>query len=491
MGRLSIDKHEIHDECGVFGVYDERAEEIGRLAFLALNALQHRGQHAAGMAISTGDYIHPMTNSGRVTKVFGEQGEYIDGLPQGMIVNAHVRYGTVEVRDEAAAAQPVCLTGERGENGHSERVRLTLGQNGHVINTSELAELYGIIPGSYQTDSELIAQAVLNRCLDEGEDLTEALRGVANDTVGSFSFVVSDETRLIGLRDPKGIRPLLLGQTANGGWSLASEKGAFSSIGARLIRDVEPGEMIVIDGQGPEGLRSEIVFPADEIDPRLCIFEHVYLSDPDNELDGISVQLARERMGEMLARQRMPRGDLNNSLVIGVPSSGDPAAIGFARASGIDYGSGFKRSRYAGRSFIAAEDRAGKVRAKLSVISQAVEGKNLYVVDDSLVRGTTMGIIVDMLRDAGANEVHVRISSPPITHPCFYGVDISTHNELLAAHKSVQQIKSEIGADSLIYLSLGRLEKAIGSTAFCKACMDGDYPTGTPLSLRPQLSKQS
>jgi amidophosphoribosyltransferase len=341
-----------------------------------------------------------------------------------------------------------------------------------------------MLPGSVCTDSDVVAE-LLARSFPETENLASALQAVLPIVEGAFSFVLLSSERLFGVRDPHGFRPLCLGRLgpadAPEGWVLASETPALSIIGATFVREVAPGEMVVIDADGP---RSVEVPWLREVEPHLCIFEFAYIARPDSRLYGKEVHETRCRMGELLAAQAPADADM----VMGVPESGVPAAEGFARASGIPYGQGLVKNRYIGRSFIAPEQqaRADAVRRKLNPLRDAVAGKRLVVVDDSIVRGTTQRSVIRMLREAGAAEVHLRISSPPWRFPCYYGIDTPSHEELLATGRSVEEMAVELGADSLAFISIENLKQAIGADGgFCDACFSGDYPTPLPASATP------
>jgi amidophosphoribosyltransferase len=353
-----------------------------------------------------------------------------------------------------------------------------------------LAEKVGMLPGSIATDSDVVAE-LLARSFPETENLATALQAVLPIVEGAFSFVLMSSERLFGVRDPHGFRPLCLGRlgpaAAPEGWVLASETPALSVIGAEFVREVAPGEMVVIDEDGP---RSIDVPWLRDIEPRLCIFEFAYIARPDSRLYGREVHETRCRMGELLALQAPAEADM----VMGVPESGVPAAEGFARASGIPYGQGLVKNRYIGRSFIAPDqqERADAVRRKLNPLRDAITGKRLVVVDDSIVRGTTQRSVIKMLREAGAAEVHLRISSPPWRWPCFYGIDTPSHEELLATDHSVDEMAAVLGADSLAYISIQNLREAIGADGgFCDACFTGDYPTPVPAAATPVVLGRS
>jgi amidophosphoribosyltransferase len=378
-----------------------------------------------------------------------------------------------------------------------------LGHNGNLTNTAELAEVAGMLPGLVSSDSDLVAELLGQAFPPElpertraevGDDLEHALVKVLPSVEGAFSFVLLDADRLIGVRDPNGFRPLCLGRLEatdefEQGWVLASESPALDVIGATFIRELEPGEMVVIDGKE---VRSEQPFPEERLDPKLCIFEFVYFARPDSKLYGNEVHGARRRMGQLLATQAPVAADL----VMGVPDSGVPAAEGYALSSGIPYGQGLVKNRYIGRTFIAPTqaERANGVRRKLNPLRENITGKRLIVVDDSIVRGTTTRAMVTMLRESGATEVHLRISSPPFRWPCYYGIDTPDRNELLASIKTLDEIVEFLDVDSLEYLTLDHLVRAVDApgAGFCDACLTGNYPVPVQvpvkLSERPELS---
>ncbi len=472
---------EAKEACGVFGVYAP-GRSVAHLAFDGLFALQHRGQESAGMAVSDGDAITVMKDMGLVTTVFDER--KLSGL-RGHLAIGHTRYSTAGSSDWTNAQPAFRGVGRAG---------FGLAHNGNLTNTTSLAEQAGMLPGMVSSDSDLVAELLARQYppqLDQlppsggGDDLEDALVAVLPSVEGAFSFVLLDADRLIGVRDPNGFRPLCLGRLeATGefemGWVLASESPALDVIGATFIRELEPGEMVVIDGKE---VRSERPFPAERLDPRLCIFEFVYFARPDTTLYGNEVHGARRRMGQLLATQAPVAADL----VMGVPDSGVPAAEGYAVSSGIPYGQGLVKNRYIGRTFIAPTqaERASGVRRKLNPLRENIAGKRVIVVDDSIVRGTTTRAMVTMLREAGATEVHLRISSPPFKWPCFYGSDTPDRSELLAATRSTEEIAEFLDVDSLEYLTLDHLVTAVDApgAGFCDACLTGNYPVKVPVAF--------
>jgi amidophosphoribosyltransferase len=491
-----------HEACGVFGVHAREGVAVARLTYLGLFALQHRGQEAAGMAVSEGDTLTVVKDQGLVASVFDDR--TLAGLT-GHLAIGHCRYSTTGSSTWRNAQPAYRSVGEH---------MFALGHNGNLVNTEKLAADAGMLEGTVTSDSDLVAELIATelsidlaaeQLADLGAPVTPAAdddgphgrleRAVATVTPrleGAFSFVIMDEDRVIGVRDPHGFRPLCLGRldasdpaaAGHGGWVLASETPALDSVGATFVRELEPGEMVVID---EAGVRSLHPHGADAADPRLCLFEFVYFARPDSRLYGQSVHQARIRMGEQLAEQAPVDADM----VMGVPESGVPAAEGFARRSSIPLGQGLVKNRYIGRSFIAPsqEMRAEAVRMKLNPLRENIAGKRLVVVDDSIVRGTTQRQLVRMLREAGAREVHLRITSPPVAWSCFYGIDTGDREELIAAHLDVDGIREYLNLDTLAYLSLDRLVEATGAAGagFCDACFTGDYPVPVPVTLRKHV----
>jgi amidophosphoribosyltransferase len=481
---LVSSEHGGHDEydddtpkeaCGVFGVFAP-GQPVAHLTYLGLYALQHRGQESAGMAVSDGEGLTIVKEMGLVSNVFNDR--TLSTLT-GDLAIGHTRYSTTG-SSTWRNAQPVY----RG----IDHVEFALGHNGNLVNTEALAAEAGMLPGTVTSDTDLMAELLATALLDRpdveaGEAFEEALAEVLPRLRGAFSLVLADRERIIGVRDPNGFRPLCLGRL-DGGWVLASESPALDVIGAHFVRELEPGEVVIIDRTGWRSLRP---FDAKKVDPRLCLFEFIYFARPDSVLYGQSVHHARVRMGEALAEQAPVEADL----VMGVPESGIPAAEGYARASGIDFGHGLVKNRYIGRTFIAPTQamRSAAVRMKLNPLRDNIAGQRLVVVDDSIVRGTTTRSMVRMLRDAGAKEVHMRVSSPPYRWPCFYGMDTGTKGELLAANLTVDEIREYLDVDSLSYLALDRLLESTGAVGagFCSACLTGEYPIEIPVNLTKQV----
>jgi len=457
--------------CGIFGVYAP-GRKVAHLTYLGLYALQHRGQESAGMAVSNFEDVMVVKEMGLVSNVFDDRA--LTSLPGDMAIGQS-RYSTTG-HSEWRNAQPIY----RGVGD----LQFALGHNGNLVNTEELANDAGMLPGTVASDSDLVAELVAQELFGEStldkNPLLSALKTVLPKLKGAFCFSVMDQTQIIGVRDPNGFRPLSLGRLDDGGWVLASENPAFDVVGATFVRELDPGELVIIDEQGVTSLRP---FDEEVVDPKLCLFEFVYFARPDTRLYGQNVHQARVRMGAALAEQAPIEADL----VMGVPESGIPAAEGFAKQSGIPFGHGLVKNRYIGRTFIAPnqELRALGVRMKLNPLRENIEGKRLVVVDDSIVRGTTTKAMVAMLRQAGAKEVHLRISSPPYRWPCFYGMDTGSRSELLAANLTVEEIREYIGCDSITYLGLDALIEATGAVTagFCEACLTGDYPIDVPVNL--------
>ncbi|MDQ3991979.1 MAG: amidophosphoribosyltransferase [Actinomycetota bacterium] len=435
-------------------------EDVARLIYFGLFALQHRGQESAGMAVSDGHNILVYRDLGLVSQVFNEG---TLATLQGDLGIGHTRYSTTGSTTWENAQPSFKTDGGRG---------LAMGHNGNLVNTADLAERVGT-RGRATTDSDLVA-TLLSRRLGDG--LEEAAAAVLPTLEGAFSFVLMDERTLYGARDPHGVRPLSIGRLPSG-FCLASETAALDIVGATHVRDVEPGELVMIDDRGIRSRRF-----AESPRGALCVFEFVYLARADSRLYGRSVHEARRDMGRRLADESPVDADL----VIPVPDTGHSAAQGYAEVAGIPYGEGLMKNRYVHRTFIQPTQglRERGVRLKLNPLADTIRGKRLAVVDDSIVRGTTTRQIVQMLREAGATEVHMRITSPPVRWPCFYGIDMSTRQELVASDLAVSQIREFVGADSLAYLSLPALVAATGAPggAFCRACFDGEYPIPVPES---------
>ncbi len=453
------------EECGVVGVYAPGGD-ASRVAFFALFALQHRGQESAGIATSDGDSIKVHTDMGLVTQIFREEELY--PLTGNMAIG-HTRYSTTGSSQECNA-QPLVVQGVHGE--------LALGHNGNVVNAVDLKQQLRDQWGcnfTSTTDSEVIAYLLANA---PGETWEERAQHCQRILKGAFSVVALTHDTLIGMRDPLGVRPLCVGQL-DGGWVIASETCALDHLGAKLLRELEPGETVIIDGKGMNSYKK----PAINGRRALCVFELIYFARPDSILDGKLVYSSRRQMGAQLAVEHPVEADV----VIGIPDSATAAAAGYSQEAGIPYSDGLVKNRYVGRTFIEPDQRMRDlgVRLKFNPLPEVVSGKRVVVVDDSIVRGTTTPHVVSLLRRAGAAEVHMRVCAPPIRHPCHLGVDMATRRELIAANKSLDGIRDFIGADSLGYLSITGLLKVVrgSSGGFCDACFTGNYPIPVQLEM--------
>lgn len=449
------------DECGVFGIYSNNVHDLAWYTYLGLFALQHRGQEAAGMCVSDGERFHVEKDLGLVTQVFDEQRLDRVRLPNARVSIGHVRYSTTG-SNLAFNAQPLTTRTNKGILG--------MAHNGNFVNALEVRHEMLQQGALFQTtnDSEVMLNLIAR---ESGMDLLEATAAAMKRLQGGYACVLMSRHQLLGFRDPHGVRPLVIGQRDDGPYVLASEPCALYAVGARLIRDVKPGELVSIDRHG---VHSQMV---EQKPATPCAFEWIYFARSDSKLDGIDSHEARIRMGHQLALEQPVEADI----VVPVPDSGIGAAIGYARESGIMFDYGLYKNPYAGRTFIAPnqEARELKVKMKLSPTS-AVRGKRVILVDDSIVRGTTSRKIVNLMREAGATEVHFRVSSPPVTHPCFYGIDTAARKELVASTHSVEEICQLIEADSLAFISEGGLRKAVGGGGLCLACFNGEYPAGAP-----------
>ncbi len=450
------------EECGVFGVWAP-GEEVAKLTYYGLYALQHRGQEAAGIAVADGSQVLVFKDLGLVSQVFEEQ--TLAAMP-GHVAIGHCRYSTTG-DTTWENAQPVFRNTAAGTG-------VALGHNGNLVNTTELARRareLGLIntrgAGVATTDSDILGALLAHGAADT--TLEQAALEVLATARGAFCLTFMDENTLYAARDPWGVRPLSLGRLDRG-WVVASETAALDIVGASFVRDIEPGELLAIDADGVRSTR--FANPT----PKGCVFEYVYLARPDSTLAGRSVHATRVDIGRRLAREMPVEADL----VIGVPESGTPAAVGYAQESGIPYGQGLMKNAYVGRTFIQPSQtiRQLGIRLKLNPLRDVISGKRLVVVDDSIVRGNTTRQIVEMLRDAGASEVHLRITAPPIRNPCHYGIDMSTREEMVAHGREEAEIARELGADSLHYISLAGVYEAVGTTreTHCDACFTGEYP---------------
>lgn len=454
----------IHEECGVFGVYTEKPTNIANMVYYGLYALQHRGQESCGIVVNDGGVFTYHKGLGLVNEVFDS--ENLGKLPTGKIGVGHVRYSTTGALT-AANTQPIVVRHIKGP--------LAIAHNGNLINALELRQSYELKGAIFHStnDTEVISYAVTEARLSCGS-IQEAVEQAMYHIKGAYSLVIMSPKKLICARDPNGFRPLCIGKIKEG-YVCASESCALDSVGAEFIRDVEPGEIVVIDEKGVNSIKTHCGKKSS-----LCVFEYVYISRPDSIIEGQSVHAARIQAGRFLAQEHPVQADI----VVGVPDSGLEAALGYSLESGIPYGVGFVRNRYVGRTFIqpAQGMREDSVRIKLNPIADAVRGKKVVMIDDSIVRGTTCGRTVNLLREAGAKEVHVRISSPPFISPCFFGIDIDSKDNLIACKLSLEEIRQSIHADSLGYLSPENVLKIAPNAkcGFCSGCFTGKYPIEVP-----------
>lgn len=456
-----LQEDSLHEECGVIGVY-RTEKNAARHAYYGLFALQHRGQESAGIAVNQDGDIEIRKGMGLVADVFNEQA--LNEL-QGNIAIGHVRYSTAGDKD-VRNAQPLVAKYKKGDIG--------LAHNGNLVNAENIREILedsGVIFHS-TTDSESILNLIARY---SGKGIENGIKNTMSLLKGAYALVLTTGDSLIGIRDPHGLRPLCIGKISDG-YVLASESCALDVIDAEFIRDVEPGEIVIINA---DGLRS--IEPSSKCQKHLCVFEHIYFARPDSILDGDNVYDFRVHTGKLLARQRKIEADM----VMPVPDSGVPAAIGYAKESGIPYGEGLVKNRYIGRTFIqpTQEMRENAVRIKLSPLKHNIEGKRVIMIDDSIVRGTTSKRIVEQIRKAGAKEIHVCITSPPVQYSCYFGIDTPYRKYLIGAQKSVDEICEYLGADSLTYLGLEELREACSfKDQFCSACFDGKYPMEVPIN---------
>ncbi|MDI3481737.1 MAG: amidophosphoribosyltransferase [Tepidanaerobacteraceae bacterium] len=469
----SFENDKPKEACGVFGVYSVSNDSaLSRTVYYGLYALQHRGQESAGIAVTSGHGINYHKGLGLVSEVFNDG--ILDNL-RGHIAIGHVRYSTTG-SNTLINAQPLVVKYRNGS--------LAVAHNGNLVNALEIRkelEQHGAV---FQTtvDSEVIAFLIAR---ETSGDIEKAAMACMEKIRGSYALVIMTEDSLIGVRDPKGIRPLCLGKY-NGCYVLASESCALDTVGAEFVRDVEPGEIVVINKNGIKSIKTKR-----DDESSLCIFEFVYFARPDSNIDGINIHTARWEAGRHLAHEHPADADI----VVGVPDSGTVSAMGYAEASGIPFDVGLIKNRYIGRTFIqpSQKSRVLGVRLKLNALKEVIKGRRLVMVDDSIVRGTTSGQIVKLLKDAGAKEVHVRVSSPPIRYSCYFGIDTSTQKELIGARQQVEEIRKFIGADSLGYLSLEGLVKSTGlpATKFCTGCFSGKYPMQVPAEGKKYLFEKS
>ncbi len=457
----------IHEECGVFGIYSKETTDIASDTYFALYALQHRGQESCGIVVNDKGLFSYHKDLGLVPEVFNE--EQLNKLGTGNISIGHVRYSTTG-NSNRSNAQPLVVRHIKGP--------MAIAHNGNLINARELREKYELKGAIFHNtnDTEAISYAITEQRLLQ-PSIEKAVEQAMYKFKGAYSLVIMSPTKLIAARDPNGFRPLCMGETPNGAVVFASETCALDSIGAKFIRDVEPGEIIVVDGE-VHSIRTHCGGKTS-----MCVFEYVYFARPDSIIEGVCVHQARLNAGKILWEEHPVEADV----VVGVPDSGLDAALGFSKASGIPYGVGFIKNRYVGRTFIqpTQAQRTNAVKIKLNVLKDVVKGKRVVLIDDSIVRGTTSARIVNLIREAGAKEVHMRISSPPFTNPCYFGTDIDSKENLIACKLPVDEIAKKIGADTLGYLSVEGVKKiAEGANCdFCVGCFTGEYPVKVPKEM--------
>ena len=467
----------LREECGVFGIFSPESTDVARSVYYGLFSLQHRGQESCGIVVNDDGLFNSYKDTGLVNDVFTPS--VMDSLGEGHIAVGHVRYGTTG-HNGRHNAQPMVVNHVKG--------RMALAHNGNLTNSFELREELELDGSIFHTtsDTEVICYIITKERLT-ASSIEEAVKNAMYRIKGAYSLVIMSPSKLIAVRDPNGFRPVCYGKTPDGRYVVASESCALDSVGAEFIRDLEPGEIVVFSDSGITSITEHC-----KTAPRsACVFEYIYFARPDSVIDGCSVHSARIRAGAYLALEHPVQADV----VVGVPDSGIDAAIGFSRQSGIPYSMGFIKNKYIGRTFIAPgqKSREDKVRIKLNPITEVVKGKRVVLIDDSIVRGTTSARIVKLLRDAGAKEVHMRVSAPPFIKPCYYGTDIDSEEMLIAHNHSVEEIAKIIGVDTLGYLSVGDVKKiATGGscTGFCTACFDGQYPTDVPKNTRKNRFEQ-
>lgn len=457
----------LREECGVFGVFSPQTSDVASTAYYGLFALQHRGQESCGIVVNDDGIFQSYKDTGLVNDVFTPQ--ILAKLGEGNMAVGHVRYGTTGGNDRSNA-QPIVVNHIKG--------RMALAHNGNIVNCEQLRrelELEGSI-FSTTSDTEVISYIITKERL-KAPSIEQAVNQAMRRVKGAYSLVIMSPSKLIAVRDAHGFRPLCYGKTEDGRYVVASESCALDAVSAKFIRDIRPGEIVVFDQDGARSITDH----CGEADGSLCVFEYIYFARPDSIIDGCSVHNARMRAGAFLALEHPVQADV----VIGVPDSGLDAAVGYAKQAGIPYEIGFIKNKYIGRTFIqpGQKSREDKVKIKLNPIADVVRGKRIVMIDDSIVRGTTSARIVKLLREEGAKEIHMRVSAPPFLNPCYYGTDIDSRENLIAASHSVEEIAKIIGVDSLGYLSVEsvkQIAKGLHGTGYCTACFDGAYPTEIP-----------
>lgn len=455
---------DIHEECGVFGMWSPKTCDLARTVYYGLYSLQHRGQESCGIIVNDRGVFSGHKDLGVVGDVFQEP--LLAAIGQGQIAVGHVRYGTTGATDRKNA-QPMVINHVKGS--------MAIAHNGNLINSYDLRTELELSGSIFHTtsDTEVIAYLITRHRLT-APSIEDAVNETMKEIRGAYSLAIMSPAKLIAVRDPFGFRPLCYGRQADGTYVVASESCALDAVSARFIRDVQPGEIIVFDKEGVRSIRTH----CGQQPRHICIFEYIYFARPDSVIDGVSVHASRVQAGRLLAKDRPADGDV----VVGVPDSGLDAALGFAEESGIPYAMGFVKSKYIGRTFIAPgqSQRENLVHIKLNVIADAVRGKRVILIDDSVVRGTTSKMIVEKLRTAGAAEVHLRLTAPPFIAPCYYGVDVPDADNLIAAGHDVREISRYIGCDTVGFFDPAHLGGMVGCGGFCSACFGGSYPAGIP-----------
>ena len=454
----------IHEECGVFGVFSGRMADVANISYYGLYALQHRGQESCGIVVNDDGLFASHKDLGLVSEVFSEG--ILKSLPKGTMAVGHNRYGTTG-STRRSNCQPIEVNHQKG--------RMAIAHNGNLSNAAELRSALELSGAIFHTtsDTETIAYIVTKERLS-APSIEEAVSRAMNTLEGAYSLILMSPQKLICARDPYGFRPLCYGITEDGMYVAASESCAIKAVGGRIIRDLEPGEILVFSKEGVVSRREHCGSKR----KHLCVFEYIYFARPDSVINGLSVHESRLNAGRILAQEKPVDADL----VIGVPDSGLDAALGYSMSSGIPYDIGLIKNKYIGRTFIDPGDRLDKVKIKLSVVEGVVKDKRIILIDDSIVRGTTSRRIISLLREAGAKEVHMRVCAPPFLYPCFYGTDIDSSENLVACQHTVPEISEMIGADSLAFFPVGKLELLAGGHNYCSACFDGRYPTGIPVN---------
>ena len=457
----------LREECGVFGIYSPTPCDVAGTTYYGLFALQHRGQESCGIVVNDDGVFTSYKDVGLVNDVFTP--ENLARLGEGNIAVGHVRYGTTGGNDRSNA-QPIVVNHIKG--------RMALAHNGNLVNSGELRRSLELEGSIFHTtsDTEVISYLITKARLT-APSIEQAINAAMNKLKGAYSLVIASPSKLIAVRDEHGFRPLCYGKTEDGRYIVASESCALDAVGATLIRDIRPGEILVFDKNGIRSIEDH----CGKAPHTLCVFEYIYFARPDSVIEGCCVHSARMRAGAFLALEHPVQADV----VIGVPDSGIDAAIGYSRQSGIPYELGFIKNKYIGRTFIAPgqKSREDKVKIKLNPVSEVVKGKRVVLIDDSIVRGTTSARIVKLLREAGATEIHMRVSAPAFTNPCYYGTDIDSKENLIACKHTVPEIAKLIGVDSLGYLGLEsakQMAKGVNGSGYCTACFDGVYPTEIP-----------